>query len=257
LHKAEKRRPQYILKGTAKKWNADTMPMLNSLSGYPEWLPEDRMVEQKFLQTIQETFELFGFVPLETRSVEPLDVILSKGETDKEIYCLRRLQAQDNEADKGIGLHFDLTVPFARYVMENRSKLTFPFRRYQIQKAWRGERPGLGRFREFLQADIDITPSRAPPSIASPQTASESISQPEVDVPDVDQALPKSADLKTPLFVPANRIPSLTASALTIRSARPALAAVQFVPLFAIRKTPPSVPANKSRRSPSENGWRL
>lgn len=135
------------------------MAMLNSLSGYPEWLPEDRIVEQRMLQIIQETFELFGFTSLETRSVEPLNVILSKGETDKEIYCLRRLHATEEEADKNLGLHFDLTVPFARYVLENRSKLTFPFRRYQIQKAWRGERPGMGRYREFLQADIDIVDS--------------------------------------------------------------------------------------------------
>jgi histidyl-tRNA synthetase len=137
------------------------MGMLNSLSGYPEWLPEDRIVEQKLIKMIQDTFELYGFTSIETRSVEPLDVILSKGETDKEIYCLRRLQATEEETDKGIGLHFDLTVPFARYVLENRSKLTFPFRRYQIQKAWRGERPGLGRYREFLQADIDIVDSQA------------------------------------------------------------------------------------------------
>jgi histidyl-tRNA synthetase len=137
-----------------------SMGMLNSLSGYPEWLPEDRIVEQKLVKTIQEKFELFGFAPIETRSVEPLEVILSKGETDKEIYCLRRLQAGDEEADKNIGLHFDLTVPFSRYLLENRSKLTFPFRRYQIQKAWRGERPGLGRYREFLQADIDLVDTR-------------------------------------------------------------------------------------------------
>lgn len=136
------------------------MTMLNSLSGYPEWLPEDRIVEQLIVKTIQEKFEVFGFTSLETRSVEPLDIILSKGETDKEIYCLRRLQATEEEADKNIGLHFDLTVPLARYIKENRNKLTFPFRRYQIQKAWRGERPGLGRYREFLQADIDVIDSQ-------------------------------------------------------------------------------------------------
>lgn len=136
------------------------MAILNSLSGYPEWLPEDRIAEQYIVQTVQNAFELFGFTSIETRSVEPIDVILAKGETDKEIYCLRRLQAIEGEADKGIGLHFDLTVPFARYLLENRNKIMFPFRRYQIQKAWRGERPGLGRFREFLQADIDIVDSQ-------------------------------------------------------------------------------------------------
>jgi len=132
------------------------MGMQSSLSGYPEWLPEDRIVEQALVRSIQQRFELFGFAPIETRAIEPLSVLLAKGETDKEIYVLRRLQAAEDEPDKTVGLHFDLTVPFARYVMETRSKLVFPLRRYQIQKAWRGERPGLGRYREFLQADIDI-----------------------------------------------------------------------------------------------------
>src|SRR5206468_5413283 len=74
----------------------------------------------------------------------------------KEIYLLRRLQADADDNDAGLGLHFDLTVPFARYVLENAGKLQFPFRRYQIQKVWRGEKPQAGRYREFLQADIDI-----------------------------------------------------------------------------------------------------
>ncbi|HVV76023.1 MAG TPA: histidine--tRNA ligase [Mycobacteriales bacterium] len=126
------------------------------MSGFPEWLPHQRMAEQQVLDTLRETFELHGFVPIETRSVEPLDQLLRKGETDKEIYLLRRLQADADENDAGIGLHFDLTVPFARYVLENAGKLEFPLRRYQIQKAWRGERPQEGRYREFLQADIDV-----------------------------------------------------------------------------------------------------
>ncbi|MGD9201798.1 MAG: histidine--tRNA ligase [Chitinispirillia bacterium] len=136
------------------------MAMKSTLSGYPEWLPEDKMVEQKIISIIKNKFELYGFTQIETRSVEPLSVILSKGETDKEIYTLRRLQATEKEGNKEIGLHFDLTVPFARYVVENMNELVFPFRRYQIQKAWRGERPGLGRYREFLQADIDIVDTR-------------------------------------------------------------------------------------------------
>ena len=104
------------------------------------------------------TFELYGFAPLETRAVEPLDQLLRKGETSKEVYVLRRLQADADAAggDDALGLHFDLTVPFARYVLENAGKLQFPFRRYQIQKVWRGERPQEGRYREFLQADIDV-----------------------------------------------------------------------------------------------------
>ncbi|MCP4135546.1 MAG: histidine--tRNA ligase [bacterium] len=140
--------------------------MRSTISGYPEWLPEDRIIEQRIINIIQDKFELFGFAPVETRSVEPLNVILSKGETDKEIYTLRRLQANKDEGNKEIGLHFDLTVPFARYVIENKNELIFPFRRYQIQKAWRGERPGLGRYREFLQADIDFVDTR-PLSIQS------------------------------------------------------------------------------------------
>ena len=90
--------------------------------------------------------------------MEPLDQLLRKGEIDKEVYLLRRLHAADGEDDEGrqLGLHFDLTVPFARYVLENAGKLQFPFRRYQIQKVWRGERPQDGRFREFIQADVDV-----------------------------------------------------------------------------------------------------
>ena len=127
------------------------------ISGFPEWLPAQRMIELRVLDRIRSTFELYGFAPLETRSVEPLDTLLSKGETSKEVYLLRRLQADEQSKDDDqLGLHFDLTVPFARWVVENAGKLQFPFRRYQIQKVWRGERPQEGRYREFLQADIDV-----------------------------------------------------------------------------------------------------
>ena len=126
------------------------------ISGFPEWLPPQRMIEQYALDRIRTTFELYGFAPLETRAVEPLDQLLRKGETSKEVYLLRRLQADDGDTGEDLGLHFDLTVPFARYVLENAGKLVFPFRRYQIQKVWRGERPQEGRYREFAQADIDI-----------------------------------------------------------------------------------------------------
>src|SRR3954453_7874033 len=116
------------------------------------------MIEQYILDKIRETFELYGFAPLHTRAVEPLDQLLSKGETSKEVYLLRRLQESDHpETDEvGLGLHFDLTVPFARFVVENAGKLAFPFRRYQIQKVWRGERPQEGPAPEFTQADIDV-----------------------------------------------------------------------------------------------------
>jgi len=126
------------------------------LSGFPELLPEQRFVEQQVVDTLRHTFELHGFAGIETRAVEPLDQLLRKGDTSKEVYLLRRLHEESAEGHAGIGLHFDLTVPFARYVLENAGKLEFPFRRYQVQKAWRGERPQEGRFREFTQADIDI-----------------------------------------------------------------------------------------------------
>ncbi|WP_421733840.1 histidine--tRNA ligase [Cellulomonas sp.] len=129
------------------------------LSGFPEWLPDGRIVEQHVLDVLRRTFELHGFVGIETRAVEPLDQLLRKGETSKEVYVLRRLQEEAGaEPDRAgtLGLHFDLTVPFARYVLENAGHLAFPFRRYQIQKVWRGERPQDGRFREFVQADIDV-----------------------------------------------------------------------------------------------------
>ena len=125
------------------------------LSGFPEWLPEGRLVELAVLDTAQRIFELHGFSSLETRSVEPVDVLLSKGEIDKEVYSVRRIH-DDEAAEGALALHFDLTVPFARYVVENAGHLDFPLRRYQMQKVWRGERPQEGRFREFTQADIDI-----------------------------------------------------------------------------------------------------
>lgn len=136
-----------------------------SLSGFPEWLPEERLVELHVLDTLRKTFELHGFSSIETRAVETVGQLLRKGEIDKEVYGLSRLQ--DDDADpasaataktdpNALALHFDLTVPFARYVVENAGYLAFPFRRYQIQKVWRGERPQEGRAREFTQADIDI-----------------------------------------------------------------------------------------------------
>jgi histidyl-tRNA synthetase len=97
---------------------------IRALSGFPEWLPSERIVEQRVIDTVRSVFELHGFASVETRSVEPLDQLLRKGETDKEIYVLRRLHADEDSAtgnggDAGLGLHFDLTVPFARYVLEN------------------------------------------------------------------------------------------------------------------------------------------
>ena len=128
--------------------------MTTSLSGFPELLPSQRFVELTVLDRLRSIFEVHGFAPVETRAAEPLDSLLRKGEIDKEVYVLRRLHAEDGDA--GLGLHFDLTVPFARYVLDNAGHLEFPFRRYQIQTVWRGERPQTGRYREFTQADIDV-----------------------------------------------------------------------------------------------------
>lgn len=125
------------------------------ISGFPEFLPRERIAEQLVLDIIRTTFERHGFAPIETRAVEPVARLLGKGgDTDKEIYGVARLADAGAEAD--LGLHFDLTVPFSRYVIENAGRLAFPFRRYQIQKVWRGERPQEGRYREFTQADIDV-----------------------------------------------------------------------------------------------------
>ncbi len=129
------------------------------LSGFPEWLPSGYLVEQALIDRLRTTFELWGYSGLETRSVEPLEQLLRKGEIDKEVYTLRRLHA-DDDADTSVedrlALHYDLTVPFARYVLEHAGRLHFPLKRYQIQRCWRGERPQDGRFREFVQADIDV-----------------------------------------------------------------------------------------------------
>ncbi len=129
---------------------------MTGMSGFPELLPAERNVELHVLDHLRHVFELHGFANVETRAVETTDALLQKGEIDKEVYGLTRLNAADDEASTDLGLHFDLTVPIARYVLENAGLLEFPFRRYQIQKVWRGERPQQGRYREFTQADIDI-----------------------------------------------------------------------------------------------------
>ena len=128
------------------------------ISGFPELLPRERIAEQHVIDVVRRTFELHGYVGIETRALEPVERLLGKGgDADKEIYAVSRLAAgADDTRDAALGLHFDLTVPFARYVLEHAGKLTFPFRRYQIQKSWRGERPQEGRYREFTQADIDV-----------------------------------------------------------------------------------------------------
>ncbi len=126
------------------------------VSGFPEWLPEERLIEQQWFDHIRNVFESYGFCSIETPSVEEIDVISAKGEVDKEIYVLERLHKEEGEKDARLALHFDQTVPLARYVAQHFNNLVFPFKRYQIQRVWRGERPQAGRFREFYQCDIDV-----------------------------------------------------------------------------------------------------
>jgi len=128
------------------------------ISGFPELLPEYRYVELEWLDKIRKTFESYGFCSIETPAVEEVDAILAKGgDTEKEIYTLTRLQEDEDSAKEArLALHFDLTVPMARYVAQHFNDLVFPFKRYQIQKVWRGERAQKGRAREFYQADIDV-----------------------------------------------------------------------------------------------------
>lgn len=133
------------------------MARVQPLSGFPEWTPQERLVEAHVLSVLRETFALHGFGEIETRAVEPVDRLAGDSDASKEIYTIGRLNADEQSGREAkLGLHFDLTVPFARYVEENQGRLQFPFRRFQIQKVWRGERPQEGRFREFYQADIDV-----------------------------------------------------------------------------------------------------
>jgi histidyl-tRNA synthetase len=125
-----------------------------------EYLPHEQLQFNHLIEIIRRNFELFGFLPIETPSAERVEVLTSKGGAEKEIYALKRLAAsaeEDEAAAKG-ALRFDLTVPLARYVAMRERELAFPFRRYQIQRVWRGETPQQkkGRFREFYQCDIDI-----------------------------------------------------------------------------------------------------
>lgn len=128
-----------------------------SIAGFPEWLPQERLVEQKWFDHIRRIFESYGYCNIETPSVEELDVLSAKGEVDKEIYVIERLHKDpDEKKEARLALHFDQTVPMARYVAMNFNELVFPFKRYQMQRVWRGERPQVGRMREFYQCDIDI-----------------------------------------------------------------------------------------------------
>ena len=122
-----------------------------TLSGFMELLPAKQQQMERFFQVLRETYSLYGFTPLDTPVIESAEVLLAKGggETEKQIYRFEK-------GDSDLALRFDLTVPLAKYVALNYGQLTFPFRRFQIGKVYRGERAQRGRFREFYQADIDI-----------------------------------------------------------------------------------------------------
>jgi histidyl-tRNA synthetase len=131
---------------------ARTMP------GVLELLPLDQVAFQSMLDAIRRNFERFGFVPVETPAIELASVLLTKegGETERQVYFVQSTGSIEQGEKPDLALRFDLTVPLARYVAEHEHDLTFPFRRYQIQRVYRGERAQRGRFREFYQCDIDV-----------------------------------------------------------------------------------------------------
>ncbi len=131
---------------------ARTMP------GVMELLPLDQIAFQAMIDTVRRNFERFGFLPVETPVMEFTDVLLTKqgGETERQVYFVQSTGALERSDKPELALRFDLTVPLARYVAEHEHDLSFPFRRYQIQRVYRGERAQRGRFREFYQCDIDV-----------------------------------------------------------------------------------------------------
>ena len=122
-----------------------------TLAGFMELLPNEQILFEQMKQKIEKTYQRFGFLPLDTPILELSEVLLAKagGETEKQIYRFTK-------GDTDISMRFDLTVPLAKYVAKNYGNLSFPFRRYQIGKVYRGERAQRGRFREFYQCDIDV-----------------------------------------------------------------------------------------------------
>ena len=122
-----------------------------TLPGFMELLPSEQILFNQIKETIEDTYKMYGFLPLDTPVIELSDVLLAKagGETEKQMYRF-------NKGDTDLALRFDLTVPLSKYVAKNYGNLSFPFRRYQIGKVYRGERAQKGRFREFYQCDIDI-----------------------------------------------------------------------------------------------------
>lgn len=130
---------------------------------FQEFSPTEQIVENKMKEIIRKNYEMYGFANIETPAVELTSVLTSKwwDEVGNQIFGLYGLK-QGWEDLKNFSLHFDLTVPFARYVVDRESELKFPFKRYQIQKVWRGERQQRGRFKEFTQCDIDVIGPKVP-----------------------------------------------------------------------------------------------
>ena len=128
--------------------------------GVMELLPREQIAFQRMLDTIRQSFERFGFLPVETPVMELSEVLLTKsgGETERQVYFVQSTGALEKQGEgmPELALRFDLTVPLARYVAEHEHDLVFPFRRYQMQRVYRGERAQRGRFREFYQCDIDV-----------------------------------------------------------------------------------------------------
>ncbi|HEX7349043.1 MAG TPA: histidine--tRNA ligase [Rhodanobacteraceae bacterium] len=129
-----------------------------TMPGVLELLPREQIAFQSMLDTIRRGFETYGFLPIETPAIEFADVLLTKsgGETERQVYFVQSTGALEQAGRPEHALRFDLTVPLARYVAEHERDLAFPFRRYQMQRVYRGERAQRGRFREFYQCDIDV-----------------------------------------------------------------------------------------------------
>lgn len=136
------------------------MPIVTprTIPGVLELLPRDQLALQSMFDTIREGFESFGFLPISTPAMEQTAVLLTKsvGEPERQVYLAQSTGARAQGYEPDAALRFDLTVPLARYVAEHEAALIFPFRRYQMQPVWRGETPQRGRFREFIQCDIDV-----------------------------------------------------------------------------------------------------
>jgi histidyl-tRNA synthetase len=129
-----------------------------TMAGALELLPRDQAQFDRIKLVIERNFRKFGFVSVDTPAIELSDVLLCKegGETEKQVYFVQSSGSLSNNASPELALRFDLTVPLARYVAEHQAQLRFPFKRFQIQKVYRGERSQRGRFREFYQCDIDV-----------------------------------------------------------------------------------------------------